>query len=74
MKTPEQRKKEALDRLTSFMREERFNHWRIKDILLIEAAIEAAYDAGKDSGDAAMKEMLQNISYCVERGYFNGKR
>ena len=73
MKTPEQRKKEALDRLTSFMREERF-HWRIKDILLIEAAIEAAYDAGKDSGDAAMKETLENISYCVERGYFNGKR
>ena len=74
MKTPEQRKKETLERLSSFMREERFEHWRIEDIQLIEAAIEAAYDAGKDSGDAAMKETLENISYSVKRGYFNGKR
>lgn len=72
MKNPEQRKKETLERLSSFMREE--SKWSTEDIQLIETVIEAAYDAGKDSGDAAMKETLQNISYCVERGYFNGKR
>ena len=74
MKTPEQRKKETLERLSSFMREERFEHWRIEDIQLIETAIEAAYDAGKNSGDAAMKETLENISYSVKRGYFNGRK
>lgn len=72
MKNPEQRKKETIERLSSFMREE--SKWGTEDIQLIETVIEAAYDAGKDSGDAAMKETLQNISYCVERGYFNGKR
>jgi len=74
MKTPEQYKKEILEKLCSFMREEKFSYWNIKDIQLIEAAIEAAYDAGKDSSDAAMKETLENINYCVGRGYFNGRR
>lgn len=72
MKTPEQRKKETLERLSSFIQEE--SKWGIEDIRLIEAVIEAAYDAGKNSGDAAMKETLENISYSVKRGYFNGRR
>lgn len=72
MKTPEQRKKETIEKLSSFMRED--NHWETKDIQLIEAAIEAAYDAGKNSCDAEMKETLENINYCVGRGYFNGRR
>lgn len=74
MKTPEQRRKETLEQVCSFLREERFQHWSLRDIQLIEAAIEVAYDAGKNSGDAAMKETLQNINYCVEHGYFNGRR
>lgn len=74
MKTPEQRKKEALEQLTSFLREEKYSDWNAKDIQTIEAAIKAAYEAGKNSGDDAMKETLENIGYCVERGYFKGKR
>ena len=34
----------------------------------------AAYDAGKNSCDAEMKETLENINYCVGRGYFNAHR
>jgi len=74
MKTAEQRRKEVLEKICSFMREERFEHWKLRDIQLIEAAIEAAYEAGKNSGDAAMKETLENISYSVKRGYFNGRK
>ena len=73
MKTPEQYRKETIEKICSFLREERFEHWSIRDIQTIEAAIEAAYDAGKNSGDLAMKETLENISYSVKRGYFGKK-
>lgn len=72
--TPEEYKKKIIQNLTSFLREEKYYHWKLSDIQIIEAAIEAAYDAGKSSGDAPMKQTLENIGFCVERGYFNGKR
>ena len=73
MKNPEQYRKETIEKICSFLREERFEHWSIRDIQTIEAAIEAAYDAGKNSGDIVLKETLENISYSVKRGYFRGK-
>lgn len=72
--TPEEYKKKKIEQLSSFLREEQYYHWKLSDIQIIEAAIEAAYDAGKSSGDAPIKETLENIDFCVKRGYFNGKR
>ena len=41
---------------------------------MIEAVIEAAYDAGKASGDAPMKSIVDNLSLMIERGAFRTRR
>jgi hypothetical protein len=72
--TPENHKKKTLEEISSFLREERFYHWRLSDIQMIEAAIEAAYDAGKSSPDYIMKTTVDNLNLMIERGAFRTKR
>ena len=63
--TPEKYKEEILKNITSFLREERFFHWKLSDIQIVEAAIEAAYDAGKASSDAPRKSTVDNLNYLI---------
>jgi len=72
--TPEQYKKKTIEEISSFLREERYYSWKLSDIQTIEAAIEAAYDAGKASGDAPMKSIVDNLSLMIERGAFRIRR
>lgn len=72
--TPEEYKKKTIEQLSSFLREEQYYHWKLSDIQMIEAVIEAAYDAGKASGDAPMKSIVDNLSLMIERGAFRTRR
>jgi hypothetical protein len=72
--TPEEYKKKKIEQLSSFLREEQYYHWKLSDIQIIEAAIEAAYDAGKASVDAPMKSIVDNLNLLIERGAFRSRR
>ena len=70
MLTPEERKAAALKRLTSFLREGKYLSWNIQDIQRIEAAIEAAYDIGKNSTDEPLTEALKNLHFHIANGAY----
>ncbi len=69
MNTPEERKTATLKNLTEFLNSGIYLNLDTKDIQQIKAAIEAAYDLGKNSSDS-LAETIKNLDFLIKNGAY----